>query len=340
MFTNFYEKLKQFIKENFKSIIFLVILYTLFMWPVNYYIITGGGIMQVGKRIQVEDQYSSKGSLNLAYVSEVKGTIATYMLSYILPDWERLKISSYTYDKDESVEEVEFRGEIDLLTANDNAIKNAYLKAGKTYNVTETNLYVYYVDKDSNNNLKVGDKILEVDGETVSDTTSLRTIISKCEVNQSLNLLIERNSKKKNISVKVYKNEGRNVIGIYAKEIHKYKTDPKVNIKFKKSESGPSGGVIETLDIYNKITKSDVTKGYKIAGTGEIDESGKISTIGGVKYKLLGAEKAGADIFIVPKGDNYKECKKIKEKRNLKIKIIGVSNFDETLEKLKKLKNK
>lgn len=340
MFTNFYEKLKQFIKENFKSIVFLIVLYTLFMWPVDYYIITGGGIMQVGKRIQVEDQYSSKGSLNLAYVSEVKGTIATYMLSYIIPDWERLKISSYTYDEDESVEEVEFRGEIDLLTANDNAIKNAYLKAGKTYNVTETNLYVYYVDKDSNNNLKVGDKILEVDGETVSDTTSLRTIISKCEVNQNLNLLIERNSKKKNISVKVYKNEGRNVIGIYAKEIHKYKTDPKVNIKFKKSESGPSGGVIETLDIYNKITKSDVTKGYKIAGTGEIDESGKISTIGGVKYKLLGAEKAGADIFIVPKGGNYNECKKIKQKRNLKIKIIGVSTFDETLEKLKKLKNK
>lgn len=239
MFTNFYEKLKQFIKENFKSIIFLVILYTLFMWPVNYYIITGGGIMRVGKRIQVEDQYSSKGSLNLAYVSEVKGTIATYMLSYIIPDWERLKISSYTYDEDESAEEVEFRGEIDLLTANDNAIKNAYLKAGKTYNVTETNLYVYYVDKDSKNKLKVGDKILEVDGETVSDTTSLRTIISKCEVNQNLNLLIERNSKKKNISVKVYKNEGRNVIGIYAKEIHKYKTDPKVNIKFKKSESDP-----------------------------------------------------------------------------------------------------
>lgn len=340
MFTNFYEKLKQFIKENFKSIVFLIVLYTLFMWPVDYYIITGGGIMQVGKRIQVEDQYGSKGSLNLAYVSEVKGTIATYMLSYIISDWERIKTSSYTYDDEESVDEVEFRGEIDLLTANDNAIKNAYLKAGKTYSVTDTSLYVYYVDKDSDNDLKVGDEILEVDGKKISDASSLRTIISECKKNQKLDLLIDRDSKKKNITAKVYENEGRNVIGIYAKEIHKYKTSPKVNIKFKKSESGPSGGIIETLDIYNKITKIDITKGYKIAGTGEIEEDGKITTIGGVKYKLLGAERAGADIFIVPKGTNYKECKKLKKKRNLKIKIIGVSTFDEAIEKLENIKNK
>lgn len=340
MFTNFYEKIKQFIKENFKSIIFLIVLYALFMWPVNYYIITGGGIMPVGKRIQIKNQYNSKGSLNLAYVSEVKGTVATYILSYIIPDWERIKISSYTYDEEESIKDVDFRGEIDLLTANDNAIKNAYLKANKTYKVIETNLYVYYVDKDSDASLKVGDKILKVDGEKITDTESLRTIISKHNEGEKLDILIDRNSKKKTVAVDIYKKDNKKVIGIYAKEIHKYETVPKVNIKFKKSESGPSGGIIETLDIYNKITKKDITKGYKIAGTGEIDNDGKVSTIGGVKYKLLGAEKSGADIFIVPNGSNYKECKKLKKTRNLKIKIIGVSTFDETLEKLKNIKNK
>ena len=137
MFSKFYEKIKQFIKENYKTLIFFIFLYILFLYPVDYYIITGGGIMEVGSRIRVEDEYKSKGSLNLAYVSEAKGTIATYLLSYIVPDFERIKVSDYTYDNSEDVEDVEFRGEIDLLNASDNAIKNAYLKAKKKYEVTD-----------------------------------------------------------------------------------------------------------------------------------------------------------------------------------------------------------
>ena len=93
MFSKFYEKIKQFIKENYKTLIFFIFLYILFLYPVDYYIITGGGIMEVGSRIRVEDEYKSKGSLNLAYVSEAKGTIATYLLSYIVPDFERIKVT-------------------------------------------------------------------------------------------------------------------------------------------------------------------------------------------------------------------------------------------------------
>ena len=57
MFSKFYEKIKQFIKENYKTLIFFIFLYILFLYPVDYYIITGGGIMEVGSRIRVEDEY-------------------------------------------------------------------------------------------------------------------------------------------------------------------------------------------------------------------------------------------------------------------------------------------
>lgn len=337
MFSKFYEKIKQFIKENYKTLIFFIFLYILFLYPVDYYIITGGGIMKVGSRIRVEDEYKSKGSLNLAYVSEVKGTIATYLLSYIVPDFERIKVSDYTYDNSEDVLDVEFRGEIDLLNASDNAIKNAYLKANKKYEITETNLYVYYKDKMHKNDFKVGDKILKVDDTPITCADDYKNIVGTKEAGDKIKVLVERKNKKKLIEVSLYKQEDRLVSGIYISEVHKYKTDPKVEIKFKKSESGPSGGLIETLDIYNKITKKDVTKGFKIAGTGEIDKDGNIGTIGGVKYKLLGAEKKHADIFLVPNGENYKECIKLKKERNLKIKVIGVSTFSEAVDKLNRI---
>ena len=339
MFNNVYEKIKKFIKRNYKSLIFYIIWFIVFLWPLNYYIIVGGGISKVGDRIEIKNSYESKGSFNLAYVSEIKGTIATYLLSYVMPDWKRVKMSDYTYYDDEDKKDIEFRGKIDLLNSNDFAIKNAYLSAGKSYVVSDTNLYVYLVDKDSNNKFKVGDKILEVDGKKINNVDDYKKIIEEHEVSDVLDVVVERNNKNKTIKTTIYnsKKDNRKITGIYINSINSYKTNPKVNIKFKNSESGSSGGLIETLDIYNKLVKEDITKGKKIAGTGEIDYDGNILSIGEVKYKLLGAVKENADIFIVPNGENYKTCIKVKKERKLKIKIIGVSTFEEALEKLNKI---
>lgn len=338
MFTNFYEKFKKFIKDYYKNIIFFVALYIFFMWPLNYYIVTGGGIMEVGNRIVVENAPSSKGNFNLAYVSEARATVATYLLSYVVKDWERLEISSYTYDHEEDIQDVNFRSDLDLLNAHDFAIKNAYLKAGKTYEVTKTELYVYYISKDSKNDFKVGDQLLEVNGIKLNQLEDFKKILSTYQEKDQIQVLVKRNKKEKMIDATLYQKEGNTILGIYVDAIHTYKTDPHIKIKFKKSESGPSGGIIEALDIYNKLTKKDITKGFKIAGTGEIDSLGNVLTIGGVKHKLLGAEAKKADIFIVPKGENYEECKKIKKDKKLKIRLIGVESFDEALEKLEKIK--
>lgn len=334
MLNNVYEKIKRYIKENYKSLIVYVILCIIFLWPLDYYIIVGGGISEVGSRIEVEDAYKSKGSLNLAYVNEIKGTIATYLLSYVMPDFKRIKVDEYTYDNEEDKKDVEFRGKIDLLNSNDYAIKNAYLAANKSYTISNTDLYVYLVDKDSGNDFKVGDKILEVESIEINNVDDYKKIIENHDIGDRLDVLVERGKKKKIINTEIYSSDSKKITGIYISSINSYKTNPKVKIKFKNSESGASGGLIETLDIYNKLTKKDITKGKKIAGTGEIDADGNILPIGEVKYKLLGAVDKNADIFIVPNGDNYKTCMKVKKNKKLKIKIIGVSTFYEAIEKL------
>ena len=86
--------------------------------------------MEVGDRIKVEDEYKSKGSFNLAYVTEIKGTVSTYLLSYIMPDWKRIKVSDYTYgDEVKMLMILNISGNIDLFNSNGYAIKNAYVKA-------------------------------------------------------------------------------------------------------------------------------------------------------------------------------------------------------------------
>ena len=89
------------------------------------------------------------------------------------------------------------------------------------------------------------------------------------------------------------------------------------------------------LAIYNALTEEDLTKGRKIVGTGAIDKDGNILEIGGVKYKLLGAEKAKADIFLCPV-KNYEEALRIKEENKLDLNIIKVATLKEAIEALQK----
>ena len=93
-----------------------------------------------------------------------------------------------------------------------------------------------------------------------------------------------------------------------------------------------------SLSIYNKLVDEDITKGRKIVGTGTIDTDGNVGEIGGVKYKLLGAVKSKADIFLVPY-ENYDEAIRYKNENNYDIKIIKVATFDEALNTLKSKNN-
>ena len=91
-----------------------------------------------------------------------------------------------------------------------------------------------------------------------------------------------------------------------------------------------------SLEIYSQLINKDITRGRKIVGTGTISEDGEVGEIDGVKYKLRGAVKNKAQIFITPSGDNYKEAVKEKKKNNYKIKIIEAKNFKQVLEELAK----
>ena len=339
MFKKFLQELKEVIKEEYKFIIVVLLTYIILNIPLNYYITVGGGISDVSSRISVTDKYKSKGSFNISYVTQLNGNVMTYLLSYIIPSWERENANNYKYTTEESIEDINFRGDLDLRTANGTATYWAYTLANKPLKETTSKMYVIVVFNDEyETTLKVQDEIVSIDGETFDNINDYKQLIQSKKPGDIVKVEVIRNDKKQTLDVPLYESEEKTVLGVALQYVKEYDTDPPVNIKFKASESGPSGGLITTLEIYNQLTKEDITHGYKIAGTGTIEPDGTIGPIGGIKYKIIGAEADKADYFLAPAGENYEEAKKYIKENKYKIKLIEVSTIEDAINKLEGLK--
>lgn len=334
MLKKLYVKFIDFIKENYLILLFYLVFISIMVYPLPYYIYTGGGIINIEDKIEIETNNKTSGSLNMCYVSEINATLPTYILSYILPGWDLVPKEEIVLSSKEDDEDVLIRDKIYLSVANQSAILTAYTHANKDYEVTNKHHYVIYVDENSNTDLEIGDEILLIDGKTFSSIEDISNILEEKNVGDTVELKVKSNDKELTKYAVIRKVDDRKIIGLSFSTIYDYETNPKVKFNFSKSESGPSGGLMLSLALYNKLVDYDITNGLKISGTGTIEEDGSVGEIGGVKYKLRGAVKANSDIFLVPNGDNYNEAIKLKKEYNYDIKIIGVDSFVDALNKL------
>ena len=341
MFNKVYLRIKKFMKDYYKSIIFLIICYFVFTFPLPYYIYAGGGTINIDDRIVIDsdNDSDSKGTLNFAYVRELEGNVATFILGNLVPSYDIEKREDVELNEEETSEDIMFRNRIYLENANQTAIMLSYTKAGKEVKISDKHFYVIYVD-DKSNGFRVGDELVSVGGKQIEDVEDYTNMIENYDVGEKVKVTVIRDDKEEEVITTVKDGgDGRKITGISVSTIYDYDTDPKIELQFMDSEGGPSGGLMLTLAIYDKLTDGDLTNGLNIVGTGTISNDGTVGEIGGIKYKLNGAVKADADLFLVPKGDNYKEALKEKEEHNYDIEIKAIGTFDEAVSYLESLES-
>ena len=336
--SNVFDKIKQFFKENYKMLIVYLVTIFLFTYSLPYYIYTGGGIIDTNDKINIKDEYKSSGRFNFAYVESRRAIIPLYLLAQINDNWDIEKVSNLKIDDEDTVKDINFRDKLDLKISIANATINAYKIAGKEVNISSVDNYVVLLKDKEKTNLEVGDILLKVDGKNISNLDDIKDIVKEKNIGDKIDVIIKRDNKEKKCFVTVFENDNQKMIGVSIMSLPNYETDPEVNIKFSKNESGPSGGLMLGLTIYDKLTDDDLTNGLNIVGSGTLDENGKVGEIGGVKYKLQGAVKNKADVFIAANENNYEECIKLKKEKKYDIKIIGVDTLEDAINKLKDLK--
>jgi PDZ domain-containing protein len=67
-----------------------------------------------------------------------------------------------------------------------------------------------------------------------------------------------------------------------------------------------------------------------VAATGEIELNGAVGPIGGIKQKTYGVRQAGADVFLVPAGQNARDARRYAGP----VHIIPVRSLDQALHAL------
>ena len=326
------DKIKNFFKENIKYILALIIFIIIMNFPLPYYIMAPGGIIDISDRIEVENKQEMEGTLNLLYVSEYEANVATMLMSFLFKNWDAERVEE-SQVSNESMEEIFLRNKVMLDNSIQNAIFVAYNSANKNIDIKGRENYVIATTLD--NGIKVGDKIISANGIDIENVDMLKEIINKSS--DYITLKVLRSDEELTLNVKVEEEDGNKIIGILVITNYTYDLDPELKLTFKDSEGGSSGGLMISLNIYNALTNGDITKGKKIAGTGTIDINGNVGAIDGVKYKIMGAYANHMEIVFVPL-ENYEEAVKVKEDNNYDMEIVSVKTFDDALNYLNSLK--
>lgn len=332
MFNKLYSNIKEFIVENYKFLIVWGIIIFLFFYEFPFVIYTPGGVVNLEERVEVSDGYDSEGSLNMSYVSLVKGTLPMILLSYIIPNWDLVNSSEIT-SEDESVSELLELERLYMRSSIDNATILAYQTAGKSIDITREVNNIVFISDEANTDLEIYDELLTADGKEIKTVDELREIVNSKNEGEVIEFTVNRNGSVKNCSAKIYDTSDGLKVGISFLTTYEYDTDPEITVETRSSESGSSGGLMLTLAIYNALVPEDITKGRTIVGTGTISLDGTVGAIDGVKYKILGAVKNDADIFLCP-DENYEEALEVKEEFDLDIVIHSVATFNEALDYL------
>lgn len=338
--------------------VILIIIALLFVYPMDIYISKPGGAYDLTPLVDVAGgDENDIGTFSLMTISLSKATAASYVYSKfssqrnILPA-EQVRRSG------ENETEYNVRQKRLMSDSQFSAISVAFDRADIPVNVTFDGVSIMSVLEGgaAGGFLDAGDKIQLVDGVQLIESGQFADIISRKIEGDEVNLTFKRKDVEENVTIKLKEipnSKGRVGLGVQFLEDRTLTTDPEVTMHTS-NIGGPSAGLMFTLEIMNRLIDDDITKGYNIAGTGEMLEDGTVGRIGGADFKVIAASRKGVEIFFAPDDElpkevldknpglqtNYEEAVEMAEKIDAKMKIVPVKTIDDALDYLDNLEPK
>ena len=192
-------------------------------------------------------------------------------------------------------------------------------------------------DSPAEGKIEATEVIVGVDGKPVKTPDDLRRLIAKHQPGEKVKLAVRAGGATRDVEVGTIESpaeKGRPIIGVQVEQSAAISLPLDVDIDLG-GVGGPSAGLAFALDIAEEL-RGNVDRGLKVAATGEIELDGTVAPIGGVKQKVIGARRSGADVFLVPAGDNAEEARR----HAGDLRVIPVESFRQALHALATLRGK
>jgi Lon-like protease len=185
--------------------------------------------------------------------------------------------------------------------------------------------------------LEPTDVIVGVDGSPVKTPEDLRRLIGEHEPGDTVRLRVRRGGATRTVEVGTVESpqeKERPVIGVQIEQSADIQLPREVEIDLG-GVGGPSAGLAFALEIAESL-RGNIDRGLNVAATGEIELDGSVVPVGGVKQKVIGARRAGADVFLVPAGENAEVARRYAGD----LRVIPVESFRQALRELATLPKK
>jgi PDZ domain-containing protein len=337
-------------------IVGLIVIYLFVLMPVPYYILKPGTAENIRPMVKLgaEDDGES-GTLMLTTVGVYNANLSLFLWAKLRH--QEIQRKQNFRQKGESEQEYDQRQQFVMRTSQANAIQAAYGKLAIPYQLKSDGVIVLRTleNMPAANVFQSGDAIVELNDKPVTKRDELLKELEGKKEGDSLSISYRRGDELRTAELtlaplptedeKAEKRIGLGIVTGDSLTIEANRPEQQVTIEAG-AIGGPSAGLMFSLQIYNQLSPGDITKGYRIAGTGEITVDGKVGAIGGIQHKLAAANREQADIFFAPKDytnangnrvTNASDAEAAAKKLNAKIKIVPVSTMQEALDYLASL---
>lgn len=182
--------------------------------------------------------------------------------------------------------------------------------------------------------LRPQDVVVAVDGAPVATTQELQAVLRRDAGPRTLTVL--RGDEERVVEIRPRRVTARASspqIGVSIRTVNERILLP-VDVAVDAGRvGGPSAGLMIALTVYDLVDPADLAQGRLVAGTGSIRADGSVGEIGGIRYKVIAADRSGSRLFLAPATQAAEARAALPPGSDLE--VVGVADFDEALDVLR-----
>lgn len=307
--------------------------------PTGYYAMMPGKVWALDDVVQ-GGYDNSQTAFHMTTVSMAKANPVIFLYGKLVPNVD-LVPNSNVIPAGWTTEQYDYYSKYLMQTSHNHARISAANLLALPYTEHTAGAFILRTldDTQAEEVLAFGDIITAINQQAVTNTKDVSRIIKQYQPGETLLFSVTRNDEKLELSVTAGSDPDHPDTAFAGISVLNYKWEvdiPDHEIDITTGNiSGPSAGLMLTMEIVNRLLPEDITLGKQIAGTGTIDEAGNVGKIGGIKQKIITATRAKMEIFFLPQS-NWEDIKEDYQEYN-EMTLVPVNTLQDALDYLMQL---